>query len=234
SAGSVAVSVERFAGADRAARVRVQAVAGTATAGEDFVVASRDLAWDAGERGRKVFELEILDDSLEEDDETVVLRLSSPVDSLLVEPAELTLVILDDDTPMGLEATGEAEVSAGVGEEIELEVRALRDDGAAVEGAVVVWNVEGDAELLGGERTPTDGEGLAAQTVQLGSRAGEVVVTATIEGLDHGVEFMVTVENDLADAVDPADDPGDASVARALDESCTDAAGDFGELCDYL
>ncbi len=232
-AGTIAVSVERFGGAVRPARVTVTAIAGTATAGEDFVVASREIAWGAGDRGRRSFELEILDDNLEEDDETLMLRLSSPVDSVLVEPAERTLVILDDDTPMALEPTGEAEVSVGVGGEVELEVRATRDDGAPVEGATVVWSVEGDGELLDGERTPTDGDGLATQRLRLGG-AGGVVVTATIEGADSGVEFMVTVESRLADAIDPVQDPGDAAVAEALDESCPGATGEFGEMCDYL
>ncbi len=234
NAGTVAVSVERFAGAGRAARVTIAAVAGTATAGEDFVVASRVLDWAAGERGARVFEIEILDDSLEEDDETILLRLSSPVDSLLVDSAERTLVILDDDTPMGLDPVGDDEVTAEVDAEIELQVRATRDDGAPVTGATVVWSVEGEAELLDGERTPTDGEGLAAQRLRLGSRAGEVMVTASIEGMDRGVVFMVTVEPALADAIDPMRDPGDAAVARALDESCTGATGDFGAMCDYL
>ncbi len=234
NAGSVAVSLERFAGATRAARVTITAVGGSATAGEDFIASSRTVSWAAGETGRKLFELEILDDSLEEDDETVILRLSSPVDSLLVDPAELTLVITDDDTPMTLEPTGEVEVSAGTGEEVELSVRATRDDGAPVEGATVIWSVEGDAELLDGERTPTDGEGLAAQRLKLGSRAGEVVVTASIGGIDDSVDFMVTVESALADVVDEMRDPGEAAVARALDASCTGATGDFGELCDYL
>ncbi len=233
-AGTALVSVERFAGTGRAARVTIAAVAGTATAGEDFTVASRVLEWGAGEAGRKVFEVEILDDSLEEEDETILLRLSSPVDSLLVDPAELALVILDDDTPMGLDAVGDAEVSAGAGEEIELQVRATRDDGAPVEGATVAWSAQGDAELLDGERTPTDAEGLAVQRLRLGSRAGEVVVSAAIEGIDRSVEFTVTVEDSLADAIDPIADPGDAAVARALDESCTQATGEFGDLCDYL
>ncbi len=233
-AGTVAVSVERFAGTDRAARVTIAAVAGTATAGEDFIVASRVLDWAAGETGRKIFEVEILDDSLEEDDETILLRLSSPVDSLLVDPVDLALVILDDDSPMELTPVGDAEVTAGAGEEVELQVRATRDDGAPVEGATVVWSVEGDAELTGDERTLTDPDGLAMQRLRLGSRAGEVVVTASIDGVDRGVEFMVTVEAALADIIDPVRDPGDAAVARALDESCTGATGDFGEMCGYL
>ena len=164
----------------------------------------------------------------------MTLRLSSPVDSVLVDPAELALVIVDDDTPMGLEATGELEVSAGVDDEVELSVRVMRDDGAPVEGATVTWNVEGDAELLDGERTETDDRGLAVQRLKLGSRPGDVVVTASIEGVDEAVEFTVTIESQLADAVDEMRDPGEAAVARALDASCTGATGDFGELCDYL
>ncbi len=234
NAGTVEIAIERFGDADRATRVTVAALAGSATAGEDFTVASRELAWAAGDTGRRIFELEILDDILEEDDETVMLRLSSPVDSLLVDPAQVALTILDDDTPMALESEGDAEVSAEVGQEIELSVRATRDDGAPVEGATVTWSVEGDAELADGEQTTTDDEGIAVQRLQLGSTAGEVVVTASIEGVDENVELTVTVEPDLSGTTDPTRDPGDAAVARALDESCTGATGEFGDMCDYL
>ncbi len=234
SAGTAAVSVERFGGSARPARVTLTAVSGTATAGEDFVVVSRVVSWAAREVGRKVVALEIIDDSLEEDDETVLLRLSGPVDSTLADPRSRALVIVDDDAPMALAAVGDTDVASRAGAEIELAVRATRGDGAAVEGATVIWGLEGDAELLGEARVVTDDGGVAGQQVRLGGTAGEVVVAARLENADADVAFTVTVAAALADAVDPARDPGGAAVAQALDQSCGAATGDLGELCDYL
>ncbi len=232
-AGTAAVAVERFGGASRAARVTLAARSGTAAAGDDFTAATRVIEWAAGETGRKTFELEILDDNLTEDDETVLLSLSNAVGSEIGEPARLALLILDDDTPMALAPVGDPEITVDVNQELELRVRVARDDGTAVEGAVVVWSLEGDAELLDGERTPTDAEGLATQRLRLGARPGAVRVTATIEGTGRSVTFEVAVESALSDRVDPAD-PGETAVANALDVACRQATGDFDALCDYL
>ncbi|MEE8524800.1 MAG: Calx-beta domain-containing protein [Thermoanaerobaculia bacterium] len=234
NAGIALVTVERLGGAGSATRVTVRAVSGTAVDGEDFTAAAQALQWAAGELGARVFEIEILDDILEEADETILVELLNPVDSVLAGPSRRELTLLDDDMPMALAAVGEAELTAAVGDEIELRVRAARDDGAPVAGAAVAWSVEGEAELRDGELTTTGDEGVAVQRLGLGSRPGEVTVVARIEGLDVSVTFRITVEGNLGDRVDSGQDPAAAAVADALDQACAGASGELGDLCDYL
>ncbi|MCP3957147.1 MAG: autotransporter domain-containing protein [bacterium] len=235
SAGTATVTVERTGGTGTAARVRVTATAGTAGAGEDFVATSRVLEWAAGEAGERTFQVEILDDNLVEDSETIDLSLSSPVGAVLAEPRGLTLTILDEDTPMTLAPVGEAEVTARVNEQIELRVQVARDDGTPVAGATVLWRiVQGTAELLDGERTTSDAEGTAVQRLEIGASTGEVIVTAEVEGTGQSTTFSVTVEGNLAETIDPELDPGDSAVADVLDRSCANATGTFAEMCGYL
>ena len=56
-----------------AASVDYSAAAGTATAGEDFVPTNGTLTWESGTAGTMTFSIEILDDNLLEEDETVLL-----------------------------------------------------------------------------------------------------------------------------------------------------------------
>ena len=48
-----------------------------------------------------MFAIEIIDDNLEEDDETVTIRLSDPAGATLGNPSESELTILEDDSPLG-------------------------------------------------------------------------------------------------------------------------------------
>ncbi len=232
-AGTVVVTVERVGGADEVARVTVRSAAGTASAGEDFTAAERVLEWAAGELGGRAFEIEILDDVLEEADETVAVTLSDPSGAVLEGGARRELTILDDDTPMALEPVGDSEITAAAGTEVELRVRAARDDGDSVAGATVVWSVDGEAELVDGELTSTGGDGVTAQRLGLGNRPGEILVFARIQGLEAGVTFRITVEGNLGDRVDRGQDPGAGEVADVLDEACA-AAGELDGLCDYI
>ncbi len=230
------VTVERVGAGSSAARLTVTADSGTAEAGVDFTAVSGVLKWDAREAGPRSIEVPITDDNIQEDDETVVLRLTEPTGATLDSPAELELVIVDDDTPMALKQDdGSKERTAGANEEIELEVHALRADGTPIQGVTVSWTLEeGDAELLDGEETLTDAGGIATQHVRLGAMPGTVLVTAEIQDTDNTVSFEIEIEGALVDIPDVELSPGEASVATVLDQSCAVATGEFSELCDYI
>ena len=233
--GSVALTVRRSGGAAAAAAVTVVTGTGTATAGEDFTGLSQRLTWAAGESGAKTFELEILDDNLEEGDENVPLRLTAPSGASLGEPRRLVVTIRDDDQPTLLEPVGETARTEKVNQAIDLQVRATRDDGTPVQGASVVWSVPaGDAELLGENPTPTDVEGLASQQVELGGSPGPVTVRAEIPETGQVVSFEIVVEGDLDELFDPLLNPAEAAVAQALNDACNEAQQQFAELCDYI
>ncbi len=228
------VVAERSGGADGAASVDFATSDGTARAGRDYRATAGTLSWAPGESGSKSFELPILDDNLREDDETVTIRLTNPVGATLGVPARLDLVIVDDDQPTLLEAIGETGVGARVGGRLELRVRATREDGSPVEGAEVVWEVAGDAELLGEAANLTDADGNASQQVALGDAPGTVTVRARIAATEQVVTFEIAVADALDELFDPLTSPGESSLAAALSAGCRDAGEEFAELCDYL
>ncbi len=234
AAGMGFATVERTGGSRGAAEVTIATLPLQARAGEDYIAVSRRLRWADGETGRKRFEVEILDDSLEEETEGILVRLSEPAGATLDEPVELILNILDDDTPSQLEPVGETRLTSRVDGEIEIQVRASRADGAPVRGARVVWTIEGAGELLGDNPSLTDGEGLAGQQLELGGSPGAVTVTAEIAGTGQVVTFEIVVESDLGELFDPSLNPGESSLATALSDACQSGAEGFGDLCDYL
>ncbi|HEX4872180.1 MAG TPA: Calx-beta domain-containing protein, partial [Nevskiaceae bacterium] len=95
SAGSVNLLLQLSEPSSQEVRVALT-VSGTATAGVDFQAPSRRLVLPAGSRSLSV-PLTLIDDALDEADETVVLSLSNPRGAQLGSPASLTLTLQDDD-----------------------------------------------------------------------------------------------------------------------------------------
>lgn len=97
--GKATIRVQRVAGRAGAVSVSYATADGSATAGEDYVAAAGSLAWADGEMGIESFVVTLLDDALEEGNETVLLALSSPTGGaeLDAERADAVLTILDDD-----------------------------------------------------------------------------------------------------------------------------------------
>jgi hypothetical protein len=101
--GNAVITVVRLAGADGPASVSYRTVAGTATAGSDYVETTGSLAWLDGDDDPKTFSVPIIDDS--EDDEraeTVELELFNPGGGASIgQPATATLTITDDEDGPG-------------------------------------------------------------------------------------------------------------------------------------
>ncbi|MBE9101101.1 Calx-beta domain-containing protein [Vacuolonema iberomarrocanum] len=95
AAGTVTITVRRTDGSDGVVRVNYATQDGTATSG-DYTPASGTLTFGDRET-QKTFTIAIADDSVEEDNETVQLRLSSPTDGADLGQAAATLTIRDDD-----------------------------------------------------------------------------------------------------------------------------------------
>jgi hypothetical protein len=98
-AASVTISVGRIDGEAGSVSVGYALTGGTATAGADFEQSSGTLSWADGESSDKSFEVVILDDSVDEPDETVSVSLENPAGGVqLADPLAATLTIVDDDT----------------------------------------------------------------------------------------------------------------------------------------
>jgi hypothetical protein len=92
------ISVERDGGSFGAVSVSWATADGGATAGDDYEAASGMLSWADGETGLKTFEVPILEDDLEEGNESVLLTLSDPVGGVEIGgEGDSELLILDND-----------------------------------------------------------------------------------------------------------------------------------------
>src|ERR1700712_5698501 len=77
-AGSATIAVQRLGGADGAVSVHYAATAGSATAGQDFTAVSGTLSWGDKDAAAKTFTVPVINDTVVEPNETVLLALSSP------------------------------------------------------------------------------------------------------------------------------------------------------------
>lgn len=93
------ISVERSRGAAGMVSVDYATVDATAMDGEDYTGVAGTLTWDAGDRSVKFFAVPILDDDLQEGNETAELVLSNATGGARIDPArgESRLTILDND-----------------------------------------------------------------------------------------------------------------------------------------
>jgi len=88
---------------------------GTATAGLDYSVSSGVLSWSDGETANKTFNIPILDDALNEADESVNMSLSNPTGGAVLGNANATLIISDDEPlpTVSINDVSQAEGNAG-------------------------------------------------------------------------------------------------------------------------
>jgi hypothetical protein len=100
------LTVQRIGPATAAATVHWATANGTATAGQDFgtlgsaAQRSGTLVWGAGDATAKTIAIPILNDVVDEPDETFTVTLSSPSAGMVLgTPSVATVTILDDDIP---------------------------------------------------------------------------------------------------------------------------------------
>jgi hypothetical protein len=99
TAGAAVLTVIRTGPPCTTATVQYTTVDGTATAGADYTASSGTLTFLADQSSRTL-EIAILDDGLDEPDETVELTLGNPTGGpTLGSPSSAVLTILDDDMP---------------------------------------------------------------------------------------------------------------------------------------
>lgn len=96
NAGTALIQVTLSAAAGRSVTVNYSTSNSTATAGSDYTATNNTLTFASGETS-KTFAVAVLNDSLDEADETLNLTLSSPTNASLGAPAAATLTISDDD-----------------------------------------------------------------------------------------------------------------------------------------
>ena len=100
SGGSVTITVTRTGGSNGAVGVSYATSNGTAAAGSDYTSRNGALSWGNGDSASKIFSVPILNDSVDENNETVNLSLSNPTGgATLGSPSTALVTIIDDDEP---------------------------------------------------------------------------------------------------------------------------------------
>lgn len=97
------ITVNRVGGSSGVLRVNYATSNGTASAGSDYTPASGTLTWASGDTVAKTFTVPIIDDTIDEPNETVNLVLTAPptnnVAAALAPVSQAVLTIIDNDEP---------------------------------------------------------------------------------------------------------------------------------------
>jgi len=158
NAGTATITVQRVDGDDGAVSVQYSASAGTATAGADFTATSGTLSWAGNDDSSKSFAVTVLNDAVDEPNETVQLALANAAGGATIDPTRqtATLQIVDDDVPTGgsppaaptnLQATAQSTTSVALAwtdnatNETGFRIEARTVDGAFAELLTVGANV---------------------------------------------------------------------------------------------
>jgi hypothetical protein len=150
---------------------------GTASPGSDFSYNPGTANWAAGDLFAKQFPVTVHEDTLDETNETIVLRLTNPSPGLAVgSPSQLIITIVDDDVAGSLAFT--------------LSVYVVREDGASA--TIAVQRAGGQAsgvtvEYATADASATAGEDYVATSGTLTFGAGEAVKTFTVPLIDDVV-----------------------------------------------
>jgi hypothetical protein len=95
--GSVTITLTRTLGADGAISVNVASGGGSASAGSDYTALSQTVSWADGDSAAKTVALVVMDDSADEQNETVTLTLSAATGGASLGTGTATVTIVDDD-----------------------------------------------------------------------------------------------------------------------------------------
>lgn len=96
--GSATITVTRTGGSDGAVGINYATSNGTAAAGSDYTSNSGNLSWPDGDSTSKTFQVDIINDSIYEGNETINLTLSSPTGGAsLGSQNTAVLTIIEDD-----------------------------------------------------------------------------------------------------------------------------------------
>ncbi len=149
STGSVDFGVVRSGDTSAAASVVVQAIDGSATAGEDYDFAGTTLQWAAGEGGLRGGTVVITADGVPEGEETFQLQLASVSAGSVLDPAadELEVTILDEPRVDAVQFTrGTLDVDEQ-SHSVELELELTQTQSQPVQATVRVAGGTAEADL---------------------------------------------------------------------------------------
>lgn len=97
--GVAQITLTRTQGSAGPASVTIAVAGGTAKLGEDYTIASPVLNWSHGDSAPQTVAITVINDALDEPDETLLLNLSDATGATLGDPITASITLLDDDLP---------------------------------------------------------------------------------------------------------------------------------------
>jgi DNA-binding beta-propeller fold protein YncE len=171
--------------------VEYKVTGGTALRGEDFNLVDGSLTFQPGEIS-KTIPVQIIDDSIKEEDETILLTLSNPYNAELGKNITFTYTILDNDT-VSVAFTSETSSDAESVSPCSLEVKLSR---AAQETVTVNYKVSGTATGNGVDYTLPEG----TLTFKAGETSQKIIIDITDNGLQEPDKTIVVTLSEPTNA----------------------------------
>ncbi|MBD8524602.1 Calx-beta domain-containing protein [Pseudomarimonas arenosa] len=235
-AGTASVVVQRIGGAASGVTVQYSTANGSATAPADYTSSSGSLSFAANETSKTVT-IPIVDDAIDEPNQTFVLSLSSPGGGAsLGTPSSTTLTIQDNDPSPNI-SIGDAQVTEGTGgsKSIAFTVALSHASSSAisVDWATVNGTAVAPADYAAGSGTLTFSAGQTSRTIT------RSVVTDSIDEPDES--FLIRLSNPVNAGIADAEAQGsiiddDAAPSLSIDSGgCSVTEGDSGSTgCAFV
>lgn len=136
------INISRVAGTAGAVSVTMTTSNGTAQAGSDYVATTETVTFAAGDSQPKVVIIPILDDTVDEDAETVNLQLSSPTGgAVLGAPSSVVLTLLDNDDSPALSSIGPDSGPAAGGTSVTIQGTSFQSGAGVTFGGIAATSV---------------------------------------------------------------------------------------------
>jgi len=199
--------------------VSYSVVGGTATQGDDFTLSGSTLTFESGQTTPEYVSINIIDDELDEDDETIVLALSNPVggDAVLGATSQHTYMIIDPRPAVQFAAAASGGLESATAVSIPVEL-----------SAPVSGTVTADYAVTGGTATRNVDYTLADGTVQFDPFDTTENIDITVHD-DIVTEEAETIRITLSNVVGP-----DVRLGSPTQHTYTIADDDAGLRWDGL
>jgi len=129
NSGQATISVARNGNTNNTISIDYTINTESATQGDDFVLASGSLNWDANDNTNKSIVIDLIDDELEEQLESFTINLANPTSTSLGAISSVTVNIADDDTNNPPTVTLNEDFSVNTTQTVDLTAQASDMDG---------------------------------------------------------------------------------------------------------
>ncbi len=233
TAGSQQIAVSLSTPAGSTVSVDYAVSGGTATSGNDYTLVSGTLGFAPGESVRNI-PLTILDDSVADDGETVIITLSSPVGLALSTQDTHTFTIMDDDLPeVSIAATDASAAETGS----DPGVFTISRTGSTSSALNVSLTRSGTA-ANGTDYTSISGSTSFSLSIPSGAASATVTITPVDDAANESPETVIltanasaglyTVGTPAAATVTIADNDRSTVTITATDPLASETAGNTG------